>query len=61
MNWTAKDQRRARKYTSALIDLMEDGIMPAETVARMCLDYMSEADVENMMSENDLLEDYTEE
>jgi hypothetical protein len=44
-----------RKYTTALLEMMDDGVMDAKAVAEMCLAYMSEADVEDMMRGNDLL------
>lgn len=40
--------REARKATCATIDLCEGGSLSWETVARECLSYMSEADVEDM-------------
>jgi hypothetical protein len=41
--------------------MIDDGVMPAKFVAEMCLAYMSEADVEDMMRSNDLLTDEDEE
>jgi signal transduction histidine kinase len=49
-----------RKYTTSLLEMMDDGVMDAKTVAEMCLAYMSEDEVEDMMRVNDLLEDYNE-
>jgi hypothetical protein len=46
-----------RKCTTALLEMMDDGVMDAKFIAEMCLAYMSEADVEDMMRSNDLLED----
>ena len=37
-----------RKYTNQLIEMMESGIIDPEQLARECLSYMSEADVEDM-------------
>lgn len=51
---------KTRVCTTALIEMMDDGVISAETVAAMCLDYMSEADVRDMMVSNDLLEDEDE-
>jgi hypothetical protein len=50
-----------RKCTTALLEMIDDGVMPAKLVAEMCLAYMSEADVEDMMRSNDLLVDEDEE
>ena len=44
-----------RKCTIALLEMMDDGVMPAKSIAEMCLAYMSEDDVEDMMRANDLL------
>jgi hypothetical protein len=42
--------------------MIDDGVMDAKSIAEMCLAYMSEDDVEDMMRANDLLpeedEDY---
>ena len=50
-----------RKCTTALLEMMDDGVMDAKSIAEMCLAYMSEDDVEDMMRANDLLEDEDEE
>ena len=50
-----------RKCTTALLEMMDDGVMDAKAVAEMCLAYMSEDDVEDMMRSNDLLSDEDEE
>ena len=49
-----------RKCTIALLEMMDDGVISAEIVAEMCLAYMSEDDVEDMMRANDLLLDEDE-
>jgi len=49
-----------RKYTTSLLEMMDDGVMDPKFVAEMCLAYMSEADVEDMMRSNDLLVDEDE-
>ena len=48
--------RQARKYTSALLDLIDEGVISSELVAEMALQYMSEDEVEDMMRANDLIE-----
>jgi hypothetical protein len=45
----------SRKNTNYLFDLMESGLVSAETVAMLALQYMSEDDVTEMMRVNDLL------
>jgi len=46
-----------RKCTISLLEMIDDGVMDAKAVAEMCLAYMSEDDVEDMMRSNDLLAD----
>ena len=50
-----------RKCTTALLEMMDDGVMDAKAVAEMCLAYMSEDEVEDMMRGNDLLLDEEDE
>jgi len=46
-----------REYTSKLIEMMEEGVISAKDVAEMAMAmaYMSENDVKDMCSANDLL------
>jgi hypothetical protein len=46
-----------RKYTNKLMDMMEQGVISAEAVADMCLAFMSEDDVEDMMRGNDIVDE----
>lgn len=50
-----------RHYTNKLINDMDEGILDAEAVVMMCLSYMSEAEVEDMLRINDCLGDEDEE
>lgn len=50
-----------RKYTRKLFELMDEGIMSPEMVAEMALNYMSEADVEDMCRINDVFTEEDEE
>lgn len=50
-----------RKQTTRLLEMMDEGLISATAVAEMALAYMSEADVEDMMRANDILEDEEEE
>jgi hypothetical protein len=50
-----------RKETNRLLDMIEEGLIDPHAVADMCLAYMSEDDVEDMMRANDLLADDEEE
>lgn len=46
-----------RTQTNRLIDMMDEGLISSEDVATMCLMYMSESEVEDMMRSNDIIED----
>ena len=46
-----------RKETNRLLDMIEEGLIDPHVVADMCLAYMSEDDVADMMRANDLLEE----
>lgn len=45
-----------RLRTSQLLDLMDNGFITAEEIVIMCLKYMSEDDVADMMDINEILE-----
>ncbi len=38
----------ARRYTTQLLEMMDEGIILPKRVAEACLNYMSEAEVEDM-------------
>jgi len=44
-----------RTQTNKLIDMMDEGLISAQSVAEMALAYMSEDDVADMMRANDSL------
>ena len=46
-----------RKRTSELLELMDNGYITAEQIVCMCMQYMSEDQVEEMMWDNYLIED----
>ena len=46
-----------RTQTTRLLDMMDEGVISAQTVAEMALAYMSEDDVADMMRSNDILEE----
>ena len=50
-----------RTQTNKLIDMMDQGLISAESVAEMCLAYMSEDDVADMMRANDILDEEDDE
>ena len=49
-----------RERTTRLLDMMDEGWVTAKTVAEMCLAYMSEDDVADMMRANDFLDEEDE-
>jgi len=50
-----------RTQTTKLIEMMDEGLVVPQSIAEMCLAYMSEDDVADMMRANDLLGDEDEE
>jgi hypothetical protein len=46
-----------REYTTKLLEMMDEGMITAESVAEMALAYMSEDDVADMMRANDILDE----
>jgi len=50
-----------RKNTNYLLDLIDSGLISAESVAEMALQYMSEYEVADMMRINDILVEDDEE
>lgn len=49
-----------RQYTNQLLELIEDGILNADDVLRSCLNYMSEAEVEDMAISEGFIEEEDE-
>jgi len=47
----------SRRFTVKLLERMDEGAIEARVVAEMCLQYMSEADVEDMCHDNDVFQD----
>lgn len=47
----------SREFTNKLYDMVDDGLLSADSVVTMCLKYMSEDDVKDMMECNELLEE----
>ena len=53
--------RISRPVTSKLLDMMDEGAIDPRALVEMCLAYMSEADVADMATSNDLFQDDEEE
>ncbi len=51
---------KIRPATSKMIDMMDEGMIDARAVADMCLSWLSESSVHEMMLANDLVEDEAE-
>lgn len=45
----------ARKYTNAIIDLMDEGVLNPRELVIMALSWMSESEVEDFCEANELL------
>jgi len=43
-----------RQFTCALLEAIDDGVIDPSLVVRMCVSYMSEADVKDMMWMNEI-------
>lgn len=46
-----------RVQTTRLLEMMDEGLVSAQSVAEMALAYMSEDDVADMMRANDILDE----
>jgi len=49
-----------RQYTNQLLEMIDNGILDAETVLRSCLSYMSEAEVQDMAESEEFIEEEEE-
>ena len=47
----------SRKNTNYLVEMMQQGAIDSQDLAELCLFYMSESEVTNMMEYNDLFTD----
>ena len=44
-----------RKYTNMLLEMIEDGLLDRDTVIMACVKFMSEAEVQDMMEDNEFI------
>lgn len=51
----------SREFTERLLEMVESGVIEADSVVMMCVKYMSEDEVKDMMEINGLLEEEEEE
>ena len=49
-----------RKETNKLLEMIEEGLLDPKQVVNMCVSYMSEADVADMMDCNELSDRFVE-
>lgn len=47
----------AREYTCKLLDMVDEGLVDKDYVIQMCLGYLSEADVKDMMIGEELIDE----
>ena len=50
-----------REYTNKLLEMVEEGILDRDNVILACVQYMSEADVKDMMECNEFINEEDEE
>ena len=50
----------SRKYTTKLIEMIDEGLLDRKTVLTACLNYMSEDEVKEMMETNEFVDDDSE-
>ena len=46
-----------RKYTTMLLDMVDEGVLDRDNVIMACVKYMSEDDVRDMMHANEMIMD----
>ena len=49
------DHRLSRKYTSALLDAVDEGMFDKDSLIQDLLGYLSEAEVQDFVRKNDLM------
>lgn len=47
----------SRKYTTKLIEMIDEGLLDRKTVLTACLNYMSEDEVKEMTITNEFIDD----
>ena len=58
--WTARDARMSRRYTTELLDMVEQGMVDKDSLIQDLLGWMSEADVEQFARRNDYIQSLDE-
>lgn len=57
MQWTAKDARRSRLYTTQLLDMVEQGLIDKDSLISDLLGWMSEDEVKDFARRNDYIQE----
>ena len=52
MMWTTKDQRRSRSATSALLEMIDQGVINRDSLINDLLSWLSEAEVAEFARDN---------
>ena len=58
--WTARDARMSRRYTTELLEMVEQGMIDKDSLIQDLLGWMSEADVEQFARRNDYIQSLDE-
>lgn len=61
MQWTQQDAYRSRRYTTELLDMVEQGLVDKDSLIADLLGWMSESDVAEFARRNDYIQDLDEE
>ena len=59
--WTARDARMSRRYTTELLEMVEQGMVDKDSLIQDLLGWMSEAEVEQFARRNDYIQSLDEE
>ena len=60
MQWTQQDSYRSRRYTTELLDMVEQGLIDKDSLIQDLLGWMSESDVAEFARRNDYIQDLDE-
>ena len=59
--WTARDARMSRRYTTELLEMVEQGMVDKDSLIQDLLGWMSEDEVEQFARRNDYIQSLDEE
>ena len=58
--WTARDARMSRRYTTELLEMVEQGMIDKDSLIQDLLGWMSEDEVEQFARRNDYIQSLDE-